>query len=180
MKTNTGRENVVTAARSSNKFPCATGLHISALSRLGCRDGTVSRSVLSLCTLGAQMQPLLPCNFSGLIDDCATSLHNRPPDAPGRAITRYQRIQGNRAFSRCHSFALSSPTIRQASRVGQESFCRLSRPTYHARGHFIRYDTRGRDSSPVPSRHPISYSPPSNPCSLVSLICVALASSRGS
>ena len=59
---------------------------------------------------------------------CATSLHKRPRDAPGHAITRCQRIQGNRAFCRCHSFALCSPTIQQASRAGQESFCHLSRP----------------------------------------------------
>jgi len=48
---------------------------------------------------------------------------NAPPDAPGRAIARYQGNQGNRAFCPRHIFALYSPTIQQASLAGQESFC---------------------------------------------------------
>jgi len=43
--------------------------------------------------------------------------------APGHAITRYKRIQGNRSFCRSHRFALYSPTIQQASRAGQGSVC---------------------------------------------------------
>jgi len=54
------------------------------------------------------------------------------------------------------------------------------------RGHPIAQETTssvtrqaGRDSSAVPSQPPISYSPAVQPCSLVSSICVVLASSRG-
>ena len=36
--------------------------------RLGRQDGTISRLALSLCTMGAQKGPLLPCNFPGLIN----------------------------------------------------------------------------------------------------------------
>jgi hypothetical protein len=44
----------------------------------------------------------------------ATSLHKRPRDAPGRAITHYHRIQENLAFCRCHIFALYSPIGAEA------------------------------------------------------------------
>lgn len=60
-----------------------------------------------------------PFNRSRLVQ----RLHKRPPDAPGRAIARYQGNQGNRAFCRRHIFALYSPKIQQASLAGQESFC---------------------------------------------------------
>ena len=46
--------------------------------------------------------------------------------ASGRASTRRQWIQGNRSFCRSHRFALSSPTIQQASRAGQESFASIA------------------------------------------------------
>jgi len=88
--------------------------------------------------------------------DCATSLHKLPRDAPGRAITHYQWIHGNRAFCRCHIFAFSSPTILA---LGKNLFAvyRGQPITQEPTSSVTRH--AGRDSSAVPSRHPISYSP---------------------
>ena len=151
-------KNVVTTARSSNKFACATGLHISNARLSLCYQTELFRASLSRCAPWvhkcdrsclqlalAQRGPrnAQDCEVSLQPEPpCATSLHKRPRDGPGRAITPCKRSQGNRAFCRCHRFALYSPTIQQASRAGQESFCHLSRPPYRAGGHFIRYATR--------------------------------------
>jgi hypothetical protein len=132
------------------------------------------------------MRPLLPCNLdwprAGPGTLTAVKCRFNPSRvvqpgctnaqyAPGRAITRCKRIQGNRSFCRSHEFALSSPTIQQASRAGQGSVCAYrGHPFAHeATSSVTRQD--GRDSSAVPSQPPISYSP-GRPTLFVSFVCV--------
>jgi len=106
----------------------------------GCTNATAPACNLYWPSVGPGTHRIVKCRFSRsrLVQPvCINARYG-----PGRAITPCKRSQGNRAFCRCHRFALSSPTIQQASRAGQESFCHLSRSPYRAEGRFIPYATR--------------------------------------
>jgi hypothetical protein len=89
----------------------------------GCTNATAPACNLYWPSVGPGTHRIVKCRFNPRVVQpvCTDARY-----APGCAITLCKRIQGNRAFCVCHIFALSSPTIQQASRVGQESFASIA------------------------------------------------------
>jgi hypothetical protein len=98
----------ISGLRSSKKSrACNRVAHFHFASWFNREDGTISHFVLSLCTLGAQLRPLLSCNLywssagpgthtavkcrfnpSRIVQPVCTNTHVMP----GRPFTRCQRI----------------------------------------------------------------------------------------